>query len=94
MLGINGGELIILAALALLVVGPDRLPEYAAQLGRVVRSARAMAAGTREQLRAEIGPEFDDFDWHKLDVRQYDPRRIVREALSDAGETNATPSRR
>ena len=94
MLGINGGELIILAALAMVVVGPDRLPQYAAQLGRLVRRARAMAAGTREQLRAEMGPEFDDFDWHKLDVRQYDPRRIVREALTDAPETKDTPSRR
>ncbi len=30
-----------------------------------------------------MGPEFDDLDWKKLDPRQYDPRRIIREALTD-----------
>jgi sec-independent protein translocase protein TatB len=29
-----------------------------------------------------LGPEFDEVDWKKLDPRQYDPRRIVRDALS------------
>lgn len=84
MFGINGPEFLVLALLALLVVGPDRLPQYAAQLGRFVREARKMANTAREQVRDELGPEFDDIDWRKLDPRQYDPRRIVREALTDA----------
>jgi sec-independent protein translocase protein TatB len=82
--GINGGEFLVLVVVALIVIGPERLPEYAAQLGRFAREARRMAMGAREQVRAELGPEFDDVDWRKLDPRQYDPRRIVREALSDA----------
>ncbi|MFP5347411.1 MAG: sec-independent translocase [Actinomycetes bacterium] len=84
MFGINGPEFLVLALIALLVVGPERLPQYAAQLGRIVRELRRMANGAREQVRSELGPEFDDIDWQKLDPRQYDPRRIVREALSDA----------
>src|SRR4051812_33495770 len=43
-----------------------------------------MAQGASEQMREELGPEFDEIDWRKLDPRQYDPRRIVREALSDS----------
>ncbi len=84
MLGMNGGELVVIAVIALLVIGPERLPGYAQQLGRLVRELRRMASGAREQVRAELGPEFDDVDWQKLDPRQYDPRRIVREALQDA----------
>ena len=83
MFGINGPEFLVLALVALLVVGPERLPKYASQLARLVREGRRMATGAREQVRAELGPEFDDIDWKKLDPRQYDPRRIVREALSD-----------
>lgn len=83
MAGINGGEFLILAVIVLLVVGPERLPHYAAQLGRMVRELRRMAEGARDQVKAELGPDFDDIDWAKLDPRQYDPRRIVREALSD-----------
>jgi len=81
--GINGGEFLVLALIAVLVIGPERLPGYAAQLGRLVKQARKMATGAREQVREELGPDFDDVDWRKLDPRQYDPRRIVREALAD-----------
>lgn len=92
MFGINGGEFIVIVLVALLVIGPERLPDYAAQLGRFVRQARRMATGAREQVRAEIGPEFDEVDWRKLDPRQYDPRRIVKEALTDTfDESSATP---
>ncbi len=83
-MGVNGGELLVIAVLALLVIGPERLPQYAAQFGRLVREVRRMAVGARDQVRAELGPEFDDVDWQKLDPRQYDPRRIVKDALTDA----------
>ena len=84
MFGINGSEFIVLLVVAAVVLGPERLPQYAAQLGRLVRELRRMAQGASEQMREELGPEFDDIDWKKLDPRQYDPRRIVREALSDS----------
>lgn len=86
MLDINGGELLVLGAVAVVVLGPERLPSYAAQLGRLVREARTFARGAREQVRNEMGPEFDDIDWKSLDPRRYDPRRIVRDALLDDGD--------
>ena len=83
MLSINGPEFIALVVIALVVIGPERLPHYAQQLGRTVRELRRMALGARDQVKAELGDDFDDLDWQKLDPRQYDPRRIVKEALSD-----------
>lgn len=83
MLGINGLELVVLVLIAVVVLGPERLPEYAAQLARLVKGLRRMASGAREQLREEVGPELDEVDWRKLDPRQYDPRRIIKEALLD-----------
>jgi sec-independent protein translocase protein TatB len=82
--GINGSEFIVLLVVAAIVLGPERLPQYAAQLARLVRELRRMAQGASTQMREELGPEFDDIDWRKLDPRQYDPRRIVRDALSDS----------
>jgi len=84
--GINPGEFAVLLLVILIVVGPERLPGYAQQLGKMVREGRKMAMGLREQVRGELGPEFDDVDWTKLDPRQYDPRRIIREALTDTLE--------
>ncbi len=89
MVGINGYEFIILAILAVVILGPERLPEYASQLARLVREVRRMASGAREQLREEVGPEIDEVDWRKLDPRQYDPRRIIKEALLDDVEDAA-----
>jgi sec-independent protein translocase protein TatB len=78
---INGWELILLAVLAVVVLGPERLPEYAAKLGRFVRQARSMAERAKSQLKEEMGPELSDVDWRAYDPRQYDPRKIVRDAL-------------
>ena len=86
MFGINGGELIVLLVVALVILGPERLPQYAEQLAQLVKSVRRFAKGAQAQMREELGPEFDDIDWQKLDPRQYDPRRIVRDALSDVWE--------
>jgi sec-independent protein translocase protein TatB len=83
---INGGEFLILVVVALVVLGPERLPQYAAQLGRFVREARGFAVRAREQVRDELGEEFDDVDWTALDPRRYDPRRIVRDALLDGDD--------
>ncbi|EWT00546.1 preprotein translocase subunit TatA [Intrasporangium oryzae NRRL B-24470] len=86
MFDINGWELLLLGVLAVLVLGPERLPEYAAKFGRFVRQARAMADRAKEQLKEEMGPEFSDVDWRAYDPRQYDPRKIVRDALSAPDE--------
>ena len=83
MFGISAPEFIVLLAVAAVVLGPERMPQYAQQLGRLVRELRRMAQGASQQVRSEMGPEFDDIDWRKFDPRQYDPRRIVRDALSD-----------
>ena len=93
MFDINGWELLLLGVLAVLVLGPERLPEYAAKFGRFVRQARAMADRAKEQLKEEMGPEFSDVDWRAYDPRQYDPRRIVRDALNspDTPDTQDSP---
>jgi sec-independent protein translocase protein TatB len=83
---INGPEFLVLGAVALFVLGPDKLPGYAAQASRLLRQLRTMADGAKEQVREQLGPEFDDVDWKSLDPRQYDPRRIVRDALSGADD--------
>ena len=92
MFDINGWEFVILVVAALLVIGPDRMPEYSAKLAKLVRQLRGMADTAKVQLREQMGSEFDDVDWKQYDPRQYDPRRIVREALMDDGSHNGEPS--
>ncbi len=79
--GLSGEKLLILGVLAAMILGPERLPEYARKLAQFVKSLRKMADGAQSQLKDELGDGFEDVDWKKLDPRQYDPRRIIREAL-------------
>jgi sec-independent protein translocase protein TatB len=79
--GINGPEFILLLLIGILVIGPQRLPEYTQKLANLVREVRRMASGAREQIKEEVGIDIDDVDWKKYDPRQYDPRRIIKEAL-------------
>jgi sec-independent protein translocase protein TatB len=81
--GLTFEKLLIIGVIAVFLLGPERLPHYAAQLGRLVRSLRDMASGAKDRVKEEMGSDFDDVDWRKLDPRQYDPRRIIREALTD-----------
>ncbi|RAX15572.1 Sec-independent protein translocase TatB [Pseudarthrobacter sp. AG30] len=83
MFGINGPEFIILLIIGVLVIGPQRLPEYTQKLANLVKEVRRMASGAREQIKEEVGIDIDDVDWKKYDPRQYDPRRIIKEALFD-----------
>ncbi len=83
MFGINGAEFLVLLLVAVLVVGPERLPSYAEQLGGWVRSLRRFLGTAKHRVADELGEEAVDVDWASLDPRRYDPRRIVREALLD-----------
>lgn len=95
LIDINGWEIIVLAVVGVIVLGPERLPEYAAKAARLIRQLRDMAEAAKGQLREQMGPEFDDVNWEQFDPRRYDPRRIVREALMDDGDDDDedTPSK-
>jgi sec-independent protein translocase protein TatB len=86
--GLTFDKLLIVGVIAVFVIGPQRLPHYASQLAKLVKSIRGMADGAKDRLREEMGPDFDDMDWKRLDPRQYDPRRIIREALLDDEPSN------
>jgi sec-independent protein translocase protein TatB len=81
--GFSFEKVLVIVVIAAFLIGPQKLPEYAAKLAGLVRSVRKMAATAQERVREEMGPEFEDLDWRKMDPRQYDPRRIIREALLD-----------
>ena len=80
--GLTFDKLLIIGIIALVLIGPDKLPAYGAKLARLVRSLRDLANGAKSRLREEMGPEFDEIDWRQLDPRQYDPRRIIRDAYA------------
>ncbi len=81
MFGVGLPELAVIAFIAVLVVGPERLPDLARQAGRMLRQVRRMANSARDELRTELGPDFAD-----LELRDLDPRTIVRKHIIEAME--------
>ena len=83
---VGWGEILVLIVAGLFILGPERLPEAAAWLGKSMRKVRDFATGARQQLRDEMGPEFDDFRKPLEDLRglrDFDPRRAVTKHLFD-----------
>ena len=80
---VNGWEFILLIVLAFIILGPQRMPEYAAKFARLIVQLRRMARDAKGQLKEQMGPEYEDLDWRQYDPRQYDPRRIVKQALME-----------
>ncbi|MGW0804355.1 sec-independent translocase [Nonomuraea sp. NPDC002799] len=78
MFGLGWLEVGALIVIALLVFGPDKLPQAASQAGRTLRNLRRMANTARDDLRAGLGPEFSNFDPTDLN-----PRNFVRKHLLD-----------
>ena len=93
MFGVGLTELAVIAFVAILVFGPDRLPDLARQAAQIVKQVRRMADNARDELRAELGPEYAD-----LELRDLDPREIVKrhiaEALEDEDDDEPRPARR
>jgi sec-independent protein translocase protein TatB len=89
--GLSFAKVLVIAVIALLVIGPQRLPAMASRLAQLARTVRKLSDSAKDRVREEMGPEFDDVDWKRLDPRQYDPRRIIREALLD--DSDPTPER-
>lgn len=79
--GLTFEKLVLIGVIAALIIGPERLPQVAEGFAKLVRRVGEYLRDTRDRVKDEMGPEIEDVDWRKLDPRQYDPRRIIRDAL-------------
>ena len=91
MLDFSLDKIVVIVVIAVLVLGPAKVPEYAAKLARFVRSFRGFVDSAQSRMRDELGPEYSEIDWKKLDPRQYDPRQIIKDSLLAEPTTHHTP---
>ncbi|MFJ7210047.1 Sec-independent protein translocase protein TatB [Amycolatopsis sp. NPDC098790] len=100
---VGWGEILVLIIAGLFILGPERLPEAASWMAKSVKKVRDFATGAREQLREEMGPEFDQLRKPLEDLRglrNFDPKRVVTQHLFDGdadplgikGITNGSPN--
>ena len=72
-------EILVIVVVGIVVFGPDRLPEYARQAGRMVNQLRKFAQAAQQDLREELGPEYAN-----LKLTDLDPRVAIRKHILEA----------
>jgi len=76
-LGMGPLELIVILALALVVFGPDKLPEMAQQVGKAIREVRKMTSEVTDEIHRSIEPE---------------PKRAIRTPADAISRPASSPS--
>lgn len=85
---IGGGELIGLAVLALILVGPERLPKLASEAASLVRRIQRISQTATKELRENLGPGFEN-----LQPADLNPKTFIRKQLNEALEEQEEQSR-
>lgn len=76
--GLSPLDLLVLAALAATLYGPDRLPQAAAQAARFLATVRTLSRQAQDELREHLGPEVAD-----LIAQRPSAAGLVRAALAE-----------
>lgn len=79
MFDIGAPELFLLVVAAVIIFGPERLPEFARKAAQVVQYVRGMATNAQAQLSEELGPEFKDLDFRDLNPKQFVKKHLLDE---------------
>lgn len=82
----NGGEVILLLVLAIVLFGPEKLPELARKLARLLHHFRRIANDARGQLQQQLGPEFADLDLADLNPRNFVAKHLGPDATADLND--------
>jgi len=72
-------ELIVIAAVGLLVLGPEQFPKYAKMAARFIRDIRAYANEVQSEIAKEIKPLTKDL----ADLKRIDPEKYLDKLIAE-----------
>lgn len=75
---IGAGEILGLAILGMILVGPERLPKIAVESAQWVKKLRKLATTATSELRENLGPGFED-----LQPKDLNPKTFMKKQLAD-----------
>ena len=85
MLGLGVGEIVLIAALVLVVVGPERLPEMMKMAGKAYAQLRRAADDLRRAFVMEADRQEAEERLSKLEKRRKEAAEVRRKAQEEAG---------
>jgi len=78
MFDIGAGEVLGLAILGIMLVGPERLPKLAVEAAQWVKKIRGLATTATAELRENLGPGFED-----LQPKDLNPKTFMKKQVAD-----------
>ena len=75
-------EMLVIGVIALMVVGPERLPGLASKVGKMVGKMKAFVANTREDIEKEIRAE----EMQSMLSKQKEEISELRDKMKDTGK--------
>ena len=79
LLDINGPEFLLLLVIAIILFGPERLPDLARKAARLLRYLRTVAGSAQQQLSKELGPEFENLDFRDLNPKAFVQKHLLED---------------
>lgn len=76
MFGIGFEKLLTLAILAAVLIGPDRLPQFAVDAAKFLQKIRGMSKEAMNEFKGQLGPEFAN-----LDIQDLNPKTFIANHL-------------
>lgn len=70
-LGIGLPEITLILIIAVIVVGPKRLPEFAVQIARVIRRLRGYATDVTSQMREELDELTREYEAMRKELQEF-----------------------
>ncbi len=86
MFNIGGGEFLGLFILAVILVGPERMPRVASDAAKLYVKLRDLAQGLTQELRKNLGPGYED-----LDVRDLHPKTFIKKHITSVVDNIDNP---
>lgn len=83
----GAGELMGLAVLAMILIGPERLPNFAVDAAKFVKKVREMATNATNELKENLGPGFED-----LKPTDLNPKTFIQKQLSSVLDEDGKPA--
>jgi hypothetical protein len=91
MFGLTIEKLFLVAVIAAIVIGPQRLPVYATRLAELIRSLRAYVESTRARAENETGLPLTRAQWESLDLSHTIPAASSATHSTDRRHTHRSP---
>ncbi|CAN2216638.1 TatA Sec-independent protein secretion pathway components [Candidatus Nanopelagicaceae bacterium] len=83
------GEIVGLAVLAMILLGPDKLPTFAVDAARFLKKVRTFASNATNELKENLGPGFED-----LQPSDLHPKTFIKKQIANAMDEDSSPSKK